>query len=327
MSTSTGNLENSISGHSQKGLASPKHMPLPQSDVDRVALALRLGLGSVFVIGGWWKFSRAVNATTSDALVARYMAADGYINSFFAQYLFEGLIGTFLSPLGFLTLLSGFELLSGLALLAGLAVRPLSLIWGFLLWSFVIALPVVTSTAAAVEGRTYLSPAIIVQIRDIGLSGMFFALFNLGSGVWAADARIFARGAPARIVNWNAYGLLLRLSLAVVLLVGGFFAGLDHVKSWVALPWLLIIAGVLLASGYLTRLAAAATLAILLWYIGSKLSFDTSVWNNLNAIKREIAFVAASAVLTRYAGGAWFRVDRLLPDPMTHLFGRQPSSS
>jgi|OM-RGC.v1.029007504 hypothetical protein len=42
-------------------------------------------------------------------------------------------------------MLSVFELVSGLLLIVGLVVRPLSLAYAFLLWSFVVALPVMTA--------------------------------------------------------------------------------------------------------------------------------------------------------------------------------------
>lgn len=77
---------------------------------DVVALTLRVGLGWVFVIGGWWKLSRAIDPERSGALVQQYLASDGYINAFFIQYLFEGPLGDVFSPLMFLAALSTFEL-------------------------------------------------------------------------------------------------------------------------------------------------------------------------------------------------------------------------
>ena len=68
---------------------------------DRIALGLRLGLGSVFIAGGWWKLSRAIDPLRSEAFVDRYLASNGYINSFFDQYLFAG-PGALLTPLAFL---------------------------------------------------------------------------------------------------------------------------------------------------------------------------------------------------------------------------------
>ena len=82
------------------------------------ALWLRLGLGAVFAIGGWSKLSQLIDPLRMQAIVDNYMGTKGYINAFFAEYLFEGPLGTVLSPWGFLTTLSAFELLSGIALMA-----------------------------------------------------------------------------------------------------------------------------------------------------------------------------------------------------------------
>lgn len=291
------------------------------AQADKIALALRLGLGSVFVIGGWWKLSRAIDPERAGALVERYTASNGYINAFFDQYLFAG-PDALLSPLAFLTLLSAFELLSGLAFLAGAFVRALSFLYAFLLWSFVIALPVVTAPGVETEAASYFSPAILVQIRDIGLSGMCFALFCLGSGAWSVDQRVLNRGAAPAELDWNAHGLLLRLSVAAVFLVGGFFAGFDHIKSFIDIPVLLAVIGLVLASGHATRIASAAAFAVIAWYCIGKLSLDATLWNNLNAIKRELAFLAASGVLFAWQGGRGFRLDALVKAPLNAVLGK-----
>ena len=290
-------------------------------DADSIALTLRLGLGAVFLSGGWWKLSRAIDPERADALVARYTADNGYINAFFDQYLFADPTAL-LTPLVFLILLSAFELLSGIALLAGLFVRALSFIYAFLLWSFVIALPVVTAPGASIDTASYFSPALLVQIRDIGLSGMCFVLFALGSGRYSLDQRLLKRGAAPESVNWDAYALLLRLSVAIVFLVGGFFAGFDHIKSFVELPVLLIVVGAVLASGHLTRIAAAAAFAMVVWYCIGKMSADMTLWDNFNAIKREIAFLAASGVLFVYGGGTTYRLADLWRKPFSAVLGR-----
>ncbi len=88
-------------------------------------IALRLGLGSVFIAGGWWKLSRAIDPLRSEAFVDRYLASNGYINSFFDQFLFAD-PGALLTPLAFLTILSAFEFAAGIALLAGAFVRAIS---------------------------------------------------------------------------------------------------------------------------------------------------------------------------------------------------------
>ncbi len=297
----------------------PSNVESARADV--IALVLRAGLGSVFVIGGWWKLSRALSAEHSDALVERYMAADGYINTFFQQYLFVDVAGDFLTPLGFLILLSAFELASGLALLAGLFVRALSFFYAFLMWSFVLALPVVTATGYPADASSHFSPALLVQIRDVGLSGMFFVLFHLGSGTGALDRQLFNRGSAEPITDWNHFGLLLRLSVAVVFLVGGFFAGYGHIKTFVPYPALLILVGILLASGHLVRVAATAAFLIVAWYCVGKISLDATLWNNLNAIKRELAYLAATAVLVGVGGGQAFRSGNLLRAPQASLLG------
>ncbi len=291
-------------------------------DSDRISLILRISLGAVFVIGGWWKLSRALDPSAAPALVERYMAPNGYINAFFADFLFNGPLGGLLEPLSFLTLLSAFELLAGLALIFGLLVRSFSFVFAFLLWSFVVALPVVTASGAGVDGTTHFSPALLVQVRDIGMSGLFFVLFALGSGSYSLDRRLFARGAGPENFDWSRYGLIVRLAVGVVFLVGGLFAGFDHIKSFVPVPALLVAIGLVLISGHFVRFGAGIALAVLLWYCAGKISFDVAVWNNLNAIKRELAFIAASAVLVRWGGGLAFRSTGLMTQPLSALVGR-----
>ena len=282
-----------------------------------IALVLRIGLGAVFIIGGWWKVSRALDPMRASDLVTQYTANDGYINAFFMEYLFSGPI----TPLGFLILLSSFELVSGLLLVFGLFVRSLSFIHAFLLWTFVLALPVTTMAVAGTYGPGYYSPALLVQIRDIGMSGMFFVLFNLGSGVRSIDQSVLGRGFASSSLSWDTLGLLLRLSVAAVFLVGGFFFGYDHIKSYVPVPLLLIAIGAVIASGHLVRPAALAGVAVILWYSATKIGFDAPLWDNFNAIKREIAFFAALAVLSVFGGGTYFRPKNLLKAPLSSLLG------
>lgn len=290
------------------------------ADADRIALVLRIGLSLVFIAGGWWKLSRAIDPERSEALVSRYMADNGYINAFFEQYLFAD-PGAWITPLGFLILLSAFELASGLLLLAGLIVRALSFVYAFLLWTFVIALPVVTAPGASIDGASHFSPALLVQIRDVGLSGMFFILLNLGSGAGSLDRIVMNSGAAPTDVNWNGYGLLLRLSVAAVFVVGGLFAGYDHIKTFVDAPLLLIAIGIVLASGHIVRPAALGAFAIIAWYCVGVMSPDNTAWGNFNAIKRELAYLAACVILIVYQGGRGFRLGDLIRSPKSSLFG------
>lgn len=271
------------------------------------ALMLRVGVGLVFVIGGAAKLSKLLGEPASrDALVSSYTGTSGYINQFFLDYLFTGRFGDFLSPSLFLTTLSWFELLSGLMLIAGLAVRPLSLIYGFLVWSFVMALPVVTVPGLSTEISTYRSPAMLVQIRDIGLSGMMFTLFNLGAGAFSLDRRYRLEDPQRPIASWDCLGLLLRLSVAVILLVGGAFAGFDHIQSFATAGWILLLLGVVLAGGTGARVAGALTVAVMAWYMIGKVSLAKSLLDNLNGIKREFAIGAAAGVLAWLGGGHAF---------------------
>lgn len=278
-------------------------------DMPTLALTLRLGLGSVFVIGGWSKLAQLLSSDKASSILTQYLSGDGYINAFFQQYLFEGALEGALSPWLFLTSLSAFELASGLMLMAGLLVRPLSIIWGLLLWTFVFSLPVTTTPGAAAEISTYTAPALLVQVRDVALSGLFFALYNMGSGAAALDRRIgidalygprSSEGAP------EAIALLMRLSLALPLLVGGFFHGMDDITTFGMPAALLAIPGLMLTFAVYPRMAAIATGAMMLVFIALKLNFDQSLIANLNSFKREFALAAAAFVVAQMGGGKLF---------------------
>lgn len=266
------------------------------------ALALRVGLGSVFVIGGWSKLSQLLDPARESAMVGSYMGPHGYVNDFFVRFLFGGPLGDWLAPWAFLTTLSTFELLSGLALVAGLLVRPLALLYGFLLWTFVMALPVVTAPGVEVGVKTFTAPAILVQVRDIALSGMMFVLFNLGAGAYSQDARLLGPAASQPKVGWDNLGLLLRLSIATPLLVGGIFGAAGDIPTFATPRVILALLGLLLVLGVGVRAVGAAVAAVMLWVIWTKIGLDKSLIANLNGFKRELAFLSAGGVLV-YAGG------------------------
>lgn len=276
-----------------------------QARTEDVADTLRIGLGILFITGGLWKLSQLLSPAHVDAIVASYTAPTGYINEFFMAFLFGQ--DAVLTPWSFLTMLSAFELVSGAMLVAGLLVRPLALIYGFLLWTFVVSLPVVTTNGVNPAVDTYMAPAMLVQIRDIGLSGLMFALYCLGSGARSLDRRIFGSEAAEPLVSWENVGLLLRLSVAVIFLVGGLFAGMANIKAYFE-PGivLLVIAVALLWGGRVTRYGAAAACAVVAFFMITKLGFDKSVLANFNAVKREIAIFAATFVLAaRDSGQTW----------------------
>lgn len=259
-------------------------------------------MGLLFVIGGYSKLSQLLNPSYAQALVDNYVGTSGYINELFLSFLFSE--GSVLTPWGFLTLLSSFELVSGIALIAGLIVRPLALVYAFLLWTFVFSLPVVTTPGVEVAVKTYTSPAMFVQARDIALSGMMFVLYQLGSGRRSLDSLFVVNANTTNQPNWDNFGLLLRLSLALPLLIGAFFSSYSYIMTFATPAWILLIVGVLLVLGVKVRETAAVIMLIMLWYIMTKLSLDKSLIANLNGFKRELALFAGALVLFGRGGGA-----------------------
>jgi uncharacterized membrane protein YphA (DoxX/SURF4 family) len=276
-----------------------------QRHYDQAALFLRLGLGTLFIIGGLSKLSQLLSSDKHDGMVANYMGSTGYINELFQQYLFNGFLGDLLSPSLFLTSLSAFELFSGIALVIGLLVRPIALIYAFLLWSFVVSLPVMTVPDTEIAVKTYTSPAIFVQIRDIALSGMMFLLFNLGSGSHSIEHRNHKH---LTTFSWNSLGLLLRLSLGIMFIVCGFFGEFAKIPTFATPLPLLALLGLtlLIGNSVMVRTAGGITVVIMLWYMVYKLNIDKSIIANLNGFKREFAFAAAGIVLVKLGGGKLF---------------------
>lgn len=286
-----------------------RHLAASQTHLAQVALALRIGLGALFVVGGVNKLSKLLSPAASDQIVASYTSTTGYINEFFMAFLFAP--GAALTPWSFLTALSTFELVTGIMLLAGLLVRPVALIYAFLLWTFVIALPVVTTNGVDPGVRTYMAPAILVQIRDIALSGFMFVLYGLGSGLRSLDYRLFGPEALQPVMSWPVASLLLRLSVAVVLIVGGLFAGMPSIKTYFE-PGLLLVAIALavLWGGTATRYAAGVVCGVLFVYMLGKIGIDKGLIGSLNAIKRELALFAGAFVLAaRESGQFWTASD------------------
>lgn len=276
----------------------------------QLALALRIGLGSVFIIGGIAKLERLLTPAKSQAIVDEYVGPLGYINQTFLDWLFASPLGAVLTPWNFLTALSAFELVCGVMLVAGLMVRPLAVVWALLLWSFVVSLPVVTTPGVKPGAATYMSPAEFVQIRDIALSGFFFALYNLGPGAASLDAGRFRL--PATLGrDWEPLGLLLRLSLGAVFLIGGLFAGYNKIMTFGMPGVLLAVIGASLIAGVGVRIFAAAAAAVLAWFILSKIGAATSVIGYFNSVKREFALLAAAGVLAMTGGGRLFALDRV----------------
>lgn len=275
----------------------------------RIALALRVGLGLVFISGGIAKLERLLTPAKSNGIVEQYVGPLGYINQTFLDWLFASPLGAVLTPWSFLTALSAFELVSGIMLVVGLMVRPLALFWAFLLWSFVFSLPVVTTPGVTPAAKTYMSPAEFVQIRDIALSGFFFALYNLGPGARSVDHARY--GLPETLGrDWEPLALLTRLSLGAAFLVGGLFAGYDNIVTWGMPGLLLAIVGAGLVAGVGARWFALAAAAVMLWFMLAKLPGASGVIAWFNAVKREFAILAAAGVVAWAGGGRMFTLDK-----------------
>ncbi|MBA2668919.1 MAG: DoxX family protein [Gemmatimonadetes bacterium] len=273
-----------------------------------IALLLRAGLGLVMVSGGLSKLSQLLDPARRGAILEMYWGPLGYVNTFFDQYLFEGPLGGVLTPWLFLTSLSAFEFVAGALLIAGVLVRPLALVWGLLFWSFVAALPVATAAGVDPVAATHHTPALLVLIRDIGLSGLFFTLFIIGSGSYSVDERWIGPAATRRTLNWDALGLLLRLSVALPLLVGGAFHGYGHIQTFGMPALLILIVALALILNVGVRAAGVATVLIMGWFIISNFDLGRSLVANMNAVKREYAFFAAGIVLAYCGGGRLFNV-------------------
>lgn len=294
-----------------------------QKNIDLTALILRVGLGLVFVIGGTSKLNLLLDSATQAGMVANYMGTTGYINELFQDYLFSGGV---LTPWSFLTMLSAFELFSGVALILGFMVRPLALLYAFMLWSFVVSLPVDTVPGASVGVKTYTSPAIFVQIRDITLSGMMFVLFNLGAGLKSIDQRFSKQ---VTNVDWDSLGLLLRFSLGITFVVAGFFAGYAKIPSFATYQLILATIALLLifADGPLIKAAGIACVTVMVWFILQKISFDKTLIANLNGFKREFALAAAGTVIALFGGGKRFTLKDLMQRGKGYFSGKQLASN
>lgn len=289
------------------------------SGTKEVATILRMGMGLVFIIGGYNKLSQLLDPERTAAIVGSYTGGKGYINDFFMNYLFAE--SSWLTPWSFLAALSTFELVSGIALVIGLMVRPLALIYAFLLWTFVFSLPVVTTPGVETTVSTYTSPAMFVQIRDIALSGFMFTLLMLGSGRYSLDSKVLTNGVNSSHVQWDNLGLLLRLSLAAPLIIGGLFGNFANIATYATFQPVLLVLGVLLIVGVKVREAAVVTFLVMLWFMANKLSLEKSLIGNLNGFKREFAMLSVSLVLAAKGGGvAYTPAD--LKRRITYALGR-----
>ena len=149
-----------------------------------------------------------------------------------------------------------------------------------------------------------------------------FALYNLGPGVWSVDEKIFGPQVKAKEVNWDALGLLIRVSLGLVFIVGAAFYGLENIKSFAPAIILLPI-GIVLLFGNGARYAAIAAILVIGWYMLSLFAFDKGLVGNLNSVKREFALLASAIVLAILGGGSSHTLFGMLEDVRT-FFAHSP---
>ncbi|MEM7531876.1 MAG: DoxX family protein [Chloroflexota bacterium] len=289
----------------------------------QTALILRVGVGLVFFAGGIAKLSKLLVPSTQADMVNLYLSPGGYINQFFVDYLFvDGVLSTIMTPWFFLTSLSALEFIAGVALIVGLGVRAFSLLFAFLCWSFVIALPVVNAPEFEIITKTHTAPSILVMIRDIAISGILFVLYNIGPGAWSMDSKLFGAAETNEHVNWDALGLLLRLSIGFVFLVGGAFYGMENIKSF-AHPAILTAIGLVLLIGNGARYAGMVGIVVLLWYMVGTMGLDKGIIGNLNSVKREFALLASTIVLAVLGGGNSHTLLSLFQS-VQNTFGQSP---
>lgn len=299
-----------MEGQTQSGRVpagwSPRRWPRTVGP-ETIALILRVGLGLVVLTGGVSKLSQLLDPGRRAAILEQYWGPGGYVNAFVDEYLFSGRLGDVLTPWIFLTSLSAFEFVSGALLLVGALVRPLALVWAVLFWTFMAALPVATvAGAVGPELVTHRTPALLVLIRDVGLSGLFAILFMIGSGKYSLDERWIGPDATRRNVNRDAIGLVARFAVALPILVGSAFHGYGHIQSFGVPAWVLALVAMALILNVGPRVAGLAMMVMMTWFLIDSFDPARSLVANMNAVKREYAFLAAGLVIGLWGGGHWF---------------------
>ncbi|WP_205743728.1 hypothetical protein [Grimontia sedimenti] len=68
------------------------------------------------------------------------------------------------------------------------------------------------------------------------------------------------------------------------------------------------------------KIAGGVVLAIMIWFMFTKLNVDKGVIANLNGVKREFALAAAGLVLMKLGGGERFTLIDLI-NRSKHVFG------
>jgi uncharacterized membrane protein YphA (DoxX/SURF4 family) len=271
-------------GMNGKGISSWKG-----SRLEVLVAGLRIALGTVFVIGGLKLVQpSAFGIPGHDALALKFLDQQtGYISTLIAARITELLglrIGTFLLVQGWV------EIALGVLLILGVYTRMVAMNMGLMFWAFTVASPVV--------GQLRLS-------RDLGLMGLCFAIALTGAGAWSLDG-LWSRHRHKFAESRDAALVLIRLSLAYPLIVSSLFTGgaFDNVLNSTLPVWLVLLVGLLLAAGVLPR---GLMLLVALWMLvllPATLAAKGTL-QGLDAVKREIGFLAASLAYTVAGPDRW----------------------
>jgi hypothetical protein len=124
------------------------------------------------------------------------------------------------------------------------------------------------------------------------------------------DERLFGASATRDPLHWNPLGLLLRLSIALPLLVGGAFAGYGQIQTFKAPGLLLLVLALPLLLNAGVRPAAVGVMLLMPWFSVQQFELDRGLIANMNAFKRELAILAGALVLAAVGGRRSFSILR-----------------
>lgn len=239
---------------------------------------VRIALGLVLLAGGW----KLAFPGDPESLVASYTAADGWIASFFQEWI-QDHIGA--SVLVFLNTMGWIEMLVGLGLIVGFSTPWLAALAGLLFLSFAMANPEV--------GMIRIS-------MDVSMAGFAFALAYTGSGRWSLDQKTGWSSVelPYR-KEWFLGTVRVSLLYAFVLAVlFPFGIGTNPLND--TLPWIIVLGlTIVFLSPWTARWAAGVVavwmLVLILVSVATELQNQGApgLYWGVDMAKRQIGFFGA----------------------------------
>jgi uncharacterized membrane protein YphA (DoxX/SURF4 family) len=257
---------------------------LRSTDSEYLMTALRVAVGTVFLVGGF----KLAFPPDPQALAASYVdPSTGWISPVFAEAI-TGRLGLEIST--FLRIQGVIEITLGLLMIAGVFTPIVAVLMGLMFWSFTAANPV--------AGQIRLS-------RDIALMGFCFAIAAGGAGAASIDERM--RGLGGKLAERRDLVLLIvRLSTAYALIASALFSGgvfANHLNSTLPVVIVLLL-GIALAAGLFPRWTMGIVFLWLLYVVATNLG-GKGVLLGLDSIKREIGLLAASLVYLLAGPDRW----------------------